>query len=120
MARKKIYFIYRSSPTLGRSPLQGAGGGLFGFYQEDKYITALQERLDKEDLNWLVEQDDTESNIEKLIEQKAQLLVCAPGLRFQFYRNGFDKENIIYLSTMEYVSNDVNPVIERIREIGNE
>jgi hypothetical protein len=119
MVRKKIYFIYRPSPTLGRSSIQGAGGGLFGFYQEDKYIATLQERLNEEELNWLVERDDTESDIEKLIAQKAQLLVCAPGLRFQFYRHGFDKDNIIYLSTMEYMSNDVNPVIERIREVGN-
>lgn len=117
MVRKKIYFIYKPSPTLGRSPI--LGGGLFGFYQEDKYISALQERLNKENLSWIVEQDDTESDIEKLIEKNAQLLVCAPGLRFQFYRNGFEKNHIVYLSTMEYASHDVNPVIQRIREIGN-
>ncbi|MBE0148359.1 nitrogen fixation protein NifS [Serratia fonticola] len=93
---------------------------MFGFYKEDKYITTLQDYLNKKNLNWLVERDDTESDIEKLIEQNAQLLVCAPGLRFQFYRNGFDKKNIIYLSTMEYVSNNINPVVKRIREISNE
>ncbi|ALX95430.1 hypothetical protein [Serratia sp. JSRIV006] len=120
MVSKRIYFIYRPSPTFGRSPIQGAGGGLFGFYKEDKYITALQDYLNKKNLNWLVERDDTEADIEKLIEQNAHLLVCAPGLRFQFYRNGFDRKNIIYLSAMEYVSNNINPVVKRIREINNE
>ncbi|MBP1017117.1 MULTISPECIES: nitrogen fixation protein NifS [Serratia] len=120
MVNKKIYFIYRPSPTLGRSPSQGAGGGLFGYYKEDNYITVLQEYLNKNNLNWIVERDDTESDIEKLIEQHAALLVCVPGLRSQFYRNGFNKNNIIYLSTMEYMNNNVNPVIKRLREIDNE
>ncbi|MGL5387738.1 MAG: nitrogen fixation protein NifS [Serratia sp. (in: enterobacteria)] len=120
MVSKKIYFIYRPSPTFGRSPIQGAGGGLFGFYKEDKYISVLQDYLNKKNLNWIVIRDDTESDIEKLIEQDAQLLVCAPGIRFQFYRNGFEKKNIIYLSTIEYVSNNINLVVKRIREISNE
>jgi len=46
-----------------------------------------------------------------------KILVCAPGLRFQFYTNGFDKRNIIYLSVMEYVENDVKPVISKINDI---
>lgn len=120
MVKYKIYFIYMPSPMLGRYPLQGIGGGLFAYYREDKYISALQGVLDKVYPEWSVERDDTESDIEKLIAQKATLLICAPGLRFQFFRNGFSKKNIIYLSTMEYVNNDVNPVIKRIKELYNE
>lgn len=47
MVSKRIYFIYRPSPTFARSPIQGAGGGLFGFYKEDKYIAVLQDYLNK-------------------------------------------------------------------------
>ncbi|WP_281352675.1 hypothetical protein [Acerihabitans arboris] len=43
----------------------------------------------------MVESDNTGADIEKSMEQKAKLLVCAPGLRFQFYNNGFYKNNII-------------------------
>jgi len=120
MEKKKIYFIYMPSPTLGRSPMQGIGGGLFAYYREDKYLAALNIHLKRNNYNWVAERDDTESDIEQLIKQSATLLVCAPGLRFQFYRNGFNKKNIIYLSTMEYMNNDVKPVIKRIKEIESE
>lgn len=120
MSVKKIFLIYKPSPTIGRSPLHGAGGGLFGFYKENDYIAALKNKLKAENIDWLAEIDNTDSDIEKLIEQNATVLVCAPGLRFQFYRNGFDKKNIIYLSTMEYVNNNVIPVINKVKEIDNE
>ncbi|EAA7988986.1 nitrogen fixation protein NifS [Salmonella enterica] len=118
--KKKIYFIYMPSTTLGRAPLQGTGGGLFAYYREDKYITSLNSYFDINAFDWVAKRDDTESDIELLIKQGAVLLICAPGLRFQFYRNGFSKENVIYLSTMEYINNDVKPVIKRIKEIENE
>lgn len=120
MSIKKLYFISRPSPTLGRSPLHGIGGGLFGHYRADDYISAIQKYLDLADLDWVILDDDTEADIEKLISQNATLLVCAPGLRFQFYSNGFDKKRIIHLSTMDYASNNITPVVNKIEEICNE
>ncbi|QCJ71957.1 nitrogen fixation protein NifS [Providencia heimbachae] len=81
----------------------------------DNYISTLQKELQQENLNWCVYKDDTESDIEKLIAQNADLLICIPGLRYQFYTNGFDKKNIIYLSTMEYANSVTNSVIQRIK-----
>lgn len=125
MEKEKIYFIYMPSPMLGRSPMQGVNGAgffgnLLGIYTEDKYISKLKAELDRRNLNWSIERDNTESDIEKLIEQKAKLLICAPGLKYQFYRGGFNEKNIVYLSMMEYASNITHPVIKRIEELESE
>ncbi|NIY49261.1 nitrogen fixation protein NifS [Cedecea colo] len=120
MSVKKLYFISRPSPTPGRSPLHGVGGGLFGHYKVDGYISALKKYFDLADLDWVILDDDTEADIEKLISQNATLLVCAPSLRFQFFSNGFDKNRINHLSTMDYALNNINPVVNKIKEICNE
>lgn len=125
MEKKRIYFIYMPSPMLGRNPLQGVNGagifgGLFGLNTEFNYIDALERRLKADFPSWVAYRDDTESDIEKLIEQQAIVLVCAPGLKYQFYLNGFNKKNVVYLSTYEYSTNNITPVIKRIKEIESE
>ncbi|MXP49225.1 nitrogen fixation protein NifS [Pantoea sp. Eser] len=117
---KKICMISKPSPTLGRSPLHGAGGGLFGHYNESNYISEVQKKLDSIGCEWVIVADDTEGDIEKIIAQGTMLIVCAPGLRFQFYSNGFDKKRIIYLSAMEYASDNASPLIKKLNEIGNQ
>lgn len=119
MDKNKIYFIYMPSPLLSRSPFHGAGGGLFAFYREDKYIENLNRVLIEKNFNWRIERDNTESDIEQLISQNAQLLVCAPGLRFQFYHKGFPKNSVVHLSIMEYIANNIRPVLKKIEEINN-
>ncbi len=116
----KIYFIYMPSPMLGRSPGFGANGGLFAFFREDKYISAVRKAIENRNLEWTIERDDTESDIKELIAKEAQVLVCAPGLRFMFHRKGFDKKRIVYLSMMEYLNNDVKPVMRKLRELDDE
>jgi len=113
---KNIVFIYMPSPTLFRTPGFGVGGGLFAYFREDKYIAAVQKAIDKRQLNWRFTRDTTESNIETLMDEGVELLVCAPGLRFMFYRKNFDKQRMVFLTTMEYLSNDVRPVMRKIRE----
>lgn len=125
MNKNKIYFIYMPTPVLGRYPLQGINGAgifgrLFGLHNEDDYITALNNHLSANYPAWVVERDNTESDIEKLMAQDAALLVCAPGLKFQFYTGRFNKKRVIHLSMMEFSNNDVLPVINKIKEINNE
>jgi len=125
MEKEKICFIYMPGPMPGRNPMQGINGAgffgnLFDIYTEDKYISTLKSELERRKLNWIVQRDNTESDIEKIIEQKIRLLVCAPGLKYQFYKGEFNKDNIIYLSMMEYVHNITDPVIQRIAELENE
>lgn len=114
MTIKTIYFIHGPSTTLGRSPLQR---GFFPYALTEKYILRLQSEIDRSGLNWKVVADDTESDIEALIAREPALLVCAPGLRYQFYHRGFDKDKIVWLNVMEYFSADPHSVIQRISGI---
>jgi len=116
----KIYFIYMPSPLLGRTPGFGANRGLFSFFREDKYIAAVQKVINKRSLDWCIERDDTESDIKALIKKDARVLVCAPGLRFMFYRKGFNKNRIVYLSMVQYLNNDIKPVMTKLRELDDE
>ncbi|ORM89459.1 hypothetical protein HA50_22785 [Pantoea cypripedii] len=113
MTKKTIYFIHSPSPTLGRSPLQK---GFFPYAFTRKYIQSLQSEVDRLGLEWKVIADDTESDIEILIARSPALLVCAPGLRYQFFHRGFDKHKIIWLNVMEYLSADPKSVIEKLAE----
>ncbi|SPY77128.1 nitrogen fixation protein NifS [Providencia rustigianii] len=124
MEKKKIYLIYSRSPTLGRVAFPWISGSSFvtrllDGNTVDNYVSALQNEINKINLDWEVCPDNTESDIEKLISQNAKLLICTPGLRFQFNRTGFDKNNIIYLSSMEYANNVITRVLKRINEIDN-
>ena len=85
MTSKTIYVVHSPSPTLGRSPLQR---GYFPYAITDKFIKSLQLELDRLDINCRVIADDTESDVEVLITREPILLVCAPGLRYQFYHRG--------------------------------
>ncbi len=114
---KKIIFISMPSPTLMRAPGFGVGGGLFTHFREDKYIHAVQKEIDKHQLHWRFTSDTTKSNIEELMESGVELLVLAPGLRFMFYRKNFDKQRMVFLTTMEFMNNDVRPVMRKLREM---
>lgn len=118
---KKIYFIYMPSQTLGRYPMQGVNGaGIFGgflkLYSEDDYIQKLQKYFTANNFKWDIFRDDTESDIEELIKKNVDLLVCAPGLKYQFNKNGFNKDNIVYLTTMEFSNCNIRPVLNKIKE----
>ncbi|GAB1439170.1 hypothetical protein MASR2M36_19350 [Providencia sp.] len=124
MEKNKIYLIYSRSPTIGRIAFPWLSGSSFitrflDGNTVDNYVSALQNEINKINLDWQVCPDDTESDIEKLISQSAKLLICTPGLRFQFNRTGFNKNNIIYLSSMEYANNVTTRILKRISEIDN-
>lgn len=111
MTGRVIYVIYSPSPTLGRSPLQR---GHFPYALTENFIKSLQRELDRLDMDYRVMADNTESDIEILITREPVLLVCAPGLRYQFYHRGFDKQKIVWLGVMEYFSADPSPVLKRL------
>lgn len=114
MTGKTIYVVHSPSPTLGRSPLQR---GYFPYALTEKYIKSLQRELDRLDIDCRVIADDTESDIEVLISRDPVLLVCAPGLRYQFYYQGFDKRKIVWLGVMEYCSADPRSTLGRLAEL---
>lgn len=114
MTVKTIYFIHHPAPLLGRSPLQR---GYFPYFLTEKYIKTLQQDIDRKKLPWKVIPDDTEADSEALMARQADLLVCAPGLRLQCYPRGFDKDNIIWLAVLAYVTADTSTVINRLNSL---
>ncbi|MRT27071.1 hypothetical protein GJV14_24210 [Enterobacteriaceae bacterium RIT697] len=116
MTSKAIYVVHSPSPMLGRSPLQR---GYFPFTLTEKFIKSLQRELDKFGADYRVIADDTESDIEVLITRDPVLLVCAPGLRYQFYHQGFDKRKIVWLGVMEYCSADPRSVLRLLAELAS-
>lgn len=116
MTGKTIYVVHSPSPTLGRYPLQK---GYFPYALTEKFIKSLQRELDRLGRDLRVIADDTESDIEILITRNPVLLVCAPGLRYQFYHRGFDKQKIVWLDVMEYSSADPRTVLKRLEKLAS-
>lgn len=116
MTSKTIYVVHSPSPTLGRSLLQR---GYFPYALTEKFIKSLQRELDRLDIKCRVIADDTESDIEVLITRDPVLLVCAPGLRYQFYHQGFDKQKIVWLGVIEYSFSDPRSVLRRLAELAS-
>lgn len=54
-----------------------------------------------------------------LCARNTVLLVCAPGLRYQFYHQGFDKRKIVWLGVMEYYSADPRSTLRRLAELAS-
>ncbi|WON77795.1 hypothetical protein [Serratia sp. UGAL515B_01] len=110
MSKKIIVFVYNSSPLLGRSP--PFTGAIFSWFKEDKYLKVLNKDLIEKKYNWIAKLDDTEADID-IIKNYADMIICSPGLQYQFYTGQFDKSKIIYLTTLEYSCNDTKRVIEK-------
>jgi len=117
VGQKKIYIISKPSPTLGRYPFHAGGAGLFGHKNHNNYISEVQKEIDALGYEWVVMADDTEGDIEEIVKKGVMLVVCAPGLRFQFYCGKFNKKRVIYLNTMDYASGNAHPVIKKLIEI---
>lgn len=109
-----VTIVFAPSPLLGRSPFSTSGFG--SGKKREKYLNTLKNEIDKHKIKWLAKIDDTESDIE-IISQEASLIVCTPGLKYQFYAKGFDKKNIIHLTTMQYETFDTSVVIHKIKEL---
>ncbi|PSB84878.1 hypothetical protein [Photobacterium damselae] len=115
--RKLIVFVFKSSPLLGRgTPFTGA---IFSWFKEDFYVEKLNRLLISLNLNWIAKVDDTDSDIYQ-IEKKANIIICAPGLKYQFFTNKFNKNRILYLTTTEYYNSDMSNIIKLIHEIEKE
>lgn len=96
---KTVIFVYAAPPilTLGRC----LAPSLFSLRcVEENYLTVLNTELHHHKMDWQAQLDDTCSDIDD-IQLKAQAIICAPGLQYQFRTAGFPKERIIYLTVME-------------------
>ncbi|MER5130470.1 hypothetical protein [Serratia marcescens] len=110
-----IYFVINATPLLGRGVMPRKW--IFSLSKES-FTSALNRDVNTP---YIVLDDNTEADIEKL-SLDAFFIVCAPGLNYQFYRGKFDKRRALYLTTMEFHTNDTRRVIRTLKEIeqGNE
>lgn len=112
--QKNIIFVSNASALPGRTaPITGA---IFSWFREKDYIQAVRDFLKRENLPWSIEQDNSEADIEK-IKDYADIVLCAPGLSLQFNSKGFNKKMIIYLSTIEYATNNIERVCKLVKSI---
>ena len=110
---KTVIFVYAAPPilTLGRC----AAPSLFSLScVEENYLSALNADLTRHRIGWQAQLDDTYSDIDE-IKRKAQAIICAPGLQYQFMTTGFPKERIIYLTMMEYFYRETARVLRFLR-----
>lgn len=116
MKKYTAVFVYHPTPMLGRKPLLT---NLFGSFKEKEYIAKLNLDFEAATLPWHAIIDPTESDIDQL-KEIADVIICAPGLEKQFISDGYPKNHLIFLTTLEYHANDTERVIETLREIEDE
>lgn len=114
--KKQIYLVFQPSPILGRSPFAG-GGFCASSVTPEAFINALNTEIAAQSLNWSVMLDNTESDSKLLASKGADALICTPGLRFMFIRNGYDKHKIVYLDALTYADLDVSKTVELLKQI---
>ena len=112
---KTVVFVYAAPPILGGGFCSSPS--IFSFRAtEHIYLEALANQLHQNNMDWQAQLDDTYSDI-SLIKDRAHAIICAPGLKYQFRTNGYDKKRIIHITTMEYWHNDIARVIKFLKGI---
>ncbi|MRS15989.1 hypothetical protein GJV06_13930 [Enterobacteriaceae bacterium RIT691] len=113
---KHIYFVFQPTPILGRFPLPD-NGIYSGHVTPENFVNALNREINARHLPWTLTLDNTESDAEELQKRGADVLICAPGLKYRFIRNGFPKHKIIHLEVFPYVALDVDSVIQKLQAL---
>jgi hypothetical protein len=84
---------------LGRNLLQT--GNILGMFNQNKLVTQLNTELNKKKAPWTAVLDDSIADIEQ-ISQKADAIICLPGLQKQFDSGNYPKERIFFYDSLAY------------------
>ncbi|SJZ58557.1 hypothetical protein SAMN02745116_00818 [Pilibacter termitis] len=110
----KAVIIYYAEPLLMMSPQS-----TFRFDGNvEKYLKKLQKDILQDNLEWTVDLDSTEGNINELIKMGYTLMIFLPGLEKRLWNNNL-AENAVFLKSLEFKSNDTTPVISLMKNLGN-
>lgn len=110
-----ICFVYTPSFSLCLNPIAMQRGGVFTFYQSaDDFVSTVQKRILSLALPWSVQKDNSYADAEKIKAAGFDVILLAPGLRFMFFRNGFDKNSILPVSFNDYTTRNVDNIINQI------
>lgn len=111
----KAVIVYNSEPILGafvQSPFRFDGS-------IKKYDAALLKDISHKQLNWKSEIDETVADIEEIISQGYDLIICLPGLQKKVVYDS-NKINVIFLNSLEFKSNDTKRVTLFMEKIERE
>ncbi|MGD8164753.1 hypothetical protein [Pantoea sp. FN0307] len=108
-------FVYAAPPVLALG--RYTAPSLFSLScVEENYLRVLNAEFTRHRMDWQAQLDDTYSYIDE-IKLKAQAIICAPGLQYQFMTAGFPKERIISITTMEYFHQETDRVLKFLRDL---
>ena len=116
----KICFVFSPSFSLTLNPFAMQGGGVFTFYtDEDEFLESLQKQIDIKGYRWEVSKDTTHADGAEIKKSGFDYILLAPGLKFMFYKNGFERRKIIYLDFYDFNTSDVESIIVKMNEVIN-
>ncbi|MBO0467836.1 hypothetical protein JZO73_09870 [Enterococcus plantarum] len=91
--------VYQSTPMIGKSKFPS--GNILGMFKQKKLVSQLNQALEKKGSNWLAVLDDSIADID-LIAQRADAIICVPGLQKQFDFKDYPKEKVFYFDSLSY------------------
>lgn len=105
--------VYQSTPMIGTSKLPS--GNILGMFKQKKLVTQLNQALEKRS-DWLAVLDDSIADID-LIAQRANAIICVPGLQKQFDFKDYPKEKVFYFDSLSYHELALDKVIDFLESI---
>lgn len=114
----RICFVSTPSFSICLNPISMQKGGAFTFFNDaETFINLTQTRIDSLSLPWVVLKDSSYADAKKIKDAGFDLILLAPGLKYMFYRNGFDKSKVIHISFNDYTTNNINNIIDKIKKV---
>ena len=114
----KICFVSTPSFAICFNTISMQRGGVFTFFKNaDSFVDLIQKKINSLELPWLVLKDNNYADAKQIAVDGFDLILLAPGLKYMFYRNGFDKRKVIHISFNEYTTNNVGSIIHKIKEV---
>ncbi|WP_086330417.1 hypothetical protein [Candidatus Enterococcus mansonii] len=106
--------VYQSTPMLGKN--MRPNGNILGMFKQKKLVTQLNQELAKRNSHWQVVLDDSIADIDS-IAQKAEAIICVPGLQKQFDLKNYPKNKVFYFDSLSYHHLTLDKVIDFLETI---
>ncbi|EOH96070.1 hypothetical protein UAW_01927 [Enterococcus haemoperoxidus ATCC BAA-382] len=106
--------VYQSTPMLGKNKFPN--GNILGMFKQNKLVTTLNRALEKEGSHWLAVLDNSIADID-VIAQKADAIICVPGLQKQFDIKNYPKEKVFYFDSLRYHELNLDKVLKFLESI---
>lgn len=114
----KICFVFTPSFSICLNAISMQKGGVFTFFKDaDDFVNSIQKKINSLKLPWLVLKDNSYADAKQIEVDGFDLILLAPGLKYMFYRNGFDKSKVIHISFNDFSTSNIDSIINQIKEV---